>query len=606
MHHRVFKKNTAVLICAALNQSPSAAFAPLPSTSSPFLQLASRRLRHTAVSSYPRGGRADRVKSFSLLVDSSGNSNSNSNSKSNSNSNSNSDNVGSGCDGAQDTTRSFASLDMRVELLQAVERLGYEAMTDIQQRALPLALTGTTDLIGKAKTGSGKTAIFGLALLQNIDLALDNSGGRPQALVLSPTRELATQLVTSIRTLASSLSGVRVVAVTGGMPSRDQRAGLKLGAHVLVATPGRCLQLLQKGYIDPALISCLVMDEADTLLDMGFEEEVQQIVQFLPPSRDDNNNNNNNTGRQTLLFSATWGDRVEQLSKRAQYLPEVVSDGGLNEDTTPSAAQVDRSLLQQSALLFSGGERTRLEALSHTLATSSTIAHNGSSCVVFCETRSQCSAVADFLRSRGASALPLHGDLDQRERQKTLVRFRNKSCRILVATNVASRGLDVEGVALVVCFELNKEVDVHVHRVGRTARAESLGEAVSLVAVGGRQEGEIKRLEDIDAAFGGEPIARRTWKQTNGGDDLKEKGWAAEWSTVLVMGGRKDKIRPGDVLGAISNVDVGIQGAQVGKIEVTDKLTWVAVRSSVAAKAADGLGKTKIKKRKFRVHLINE
>ena len=173
---------------------------------------------------------------------------------------------------------------------------------------------------------------------------------------------------------------------------------------------------------------------------------------------------------------------------------------------------------------------------------------------------------------------------------------------------MASRGLDVEGVGLVVCFELNQEVDVHVHRVGRTARADNLGEAVSLVAVGGQNNGvEIERLEAIDAAFGGEPIPRSTWKTTTeGDDDLKEHGWAAEWSTVLVMGGRKDKIRPGDVLGAISNVDVGIQGAQVGKIEVTDKLTWVAVRSDVAAKAAEGLGKTKIKKRKFRVHLIDK
>jgi len=288
-------------------------------------------------------------------------------------------------------------------------------------------------------------------------------------------------------------------------------------------------------------------------------------------------------------------------------------------------------LLQQFALLFSdggggggGGETTRLAALSHVLATSDDV-ESGSSCVVFCETRAQCNTVAQFLTLRGASALPLHGDLEQRDREKTLVRFRNKSCRILVATNVASRGLDVEDVALVVCYELNKEVDVHVHRVGRTARAEKSGVAVSLVntatatAAGGRRGGgggggEIGRLETIDAALGGEPIVRKTWtppppqqqnSHNNSGDNEELRGWASEWSTVLVMGGRKDKIRPGDVLGAISNDAVGIQGVQVGKIEVTDKQTWIAVQKSVAAQAAEGLGRTKIKKRKFRVHLID-
>ena len=554
---------------------------------------------------------------FSLRPDSSSSSSSGGGTAGESNSNG-SDEVR---DNKKDTNRSsFSSLvGLRSELLRAVERLGYQNMTEIQQRALPPALAGR-DLVGKAKTGSGKTAVFGLALLQKVDLAVDHRGGRPQALVLSPTRELAQQLVGSIRSLGTSMNGLRVVAVTGGMPSKDQRAGLKLGAHVVVATPGRCLQLLENGHLDPAFISSFVMDEADTLLDMGFEEEVNQILQFLPsPGR----GNKNKSNRQTLLFSATWGDRVQQLSRRVQHLPEIVSDGGRSQkqqnadahaDTSSPAAQVDRSLLQQSALLFTGGENTRFAALSHVLATSNVVTDSeigSSSCVVFCETRAQCNSVANFLRSRGASALPLHGDLEQREREKTLARFRNKSCRILVATNVACRGLDVEGVSLVICFELNKEVDVHIHRVGRTARAESLGTAVSLVSmsVRGRQGGgcEIERLDAIDAAFGGEPIARNTYNHKNGNeeDDLKEKGWAAEWSTLLVMGGRKDKIRPGDVLGAICNDDVGIYGADVGKIDVTDKLTWVAVRGSVAKKAAEGLGKTKIKKRKFRVHLID-
>jgi len=289
-------------------------------------------------------------------------------------------------------------------------------------------------VVGKAKTGSGKTAVFGLACLQKLDLALDHRGGRPQALVLSPTRELATQLVASIRGLATGMPGVRVLAVTGGSPSRDQRARLEAGAHVVVATPGRCLQLLELGNLDPRFVSTLVLDEADTLLDMGFEEEVNRILKFLPPQR------------QTLLFSATWADRVEGLSKRLQRNPKIVSDGqaaGEQGQATKSvAAQVDPSLLKQSALLFKGGQETRLEALCHVLATADAEA-NGSntasgeqggegSCVVFCETRIQCKEVAEALVSRGASALALHGELEQNDREKTLVRFRNKSCRILV------------------------------------------------------------------------------------------------------------------------------------------------------------------------------
>jgi ATP-independent RNA helicase DbpA len=351
--------------------------------------------------------------------------------------------------------RSFESLGLlRPELLEAVGRLGFGAMTPIQALALPAALAGR-DIVGKAKTGSGKTAVFGLALLQQLDLTLDHRGGRPQAIVLSPTRELATQLVDSTRALAANLQGVRVLSITGGQPSRDQRARLESGAHVVVATPGRCLQLLELGNLDPSHVRCLVLDEADRLLDMGFEEEVNRILKFLPPPG----------RRQTLLFSATWDSTVERLSERVQKRPEVVSDGdvtssqaGPGSTSGKAAAQVDRMLLRQSAVLFDGGETARLDALCHVLATAA-VPEQGAeaSCLVFCETRLQCKEVADFLSSCGASALALHGELEQPEREKVLVRFRNKSCRVLVATNVASRGLDVEGVSLVVCYELNDD-----------------------------------------------------------------------------------------------------------------------------------------------------
>ena len=485
----------------------------------------------------------------------------------------------------------FESLDcLRPELLAGVQRLDYTALTAIQARALPPALSGQ-DVVGKAKTGSGKTVVFGLALLQRLDLTLD-SGSRPQALVLSPTRELAHQLVGAVRGLAVGLPGTRVVAVTGGATSRDQRDAIKAGAHVIVGTPGRVLAMLDNGYMDASRLGTLVLDEADSLLDMGFEEEVLRVLRHLPRSR------------QTLLFSATWPDKVEALSARVQSQPVVVSDGSDDGDgDAASATQVDRALLRQRAVLFSSA--VDRNAVLCAVLSASADGDRGLA-VVFCETKQQCRKVAAHLQARGASALALHGDLEQRDRDQVLVRFRNGSCRILVATNVAARGLDVPGIRLVVCYELAGGPgcgEAYTHRVGRTARASSEGDAVSLVAI----ETELPRLDAVDAALGGEAIPRVEWSSapeyaaTSGGLSAQ---WSAEWRTLLVQGGRRDKLRPGDVLGALSGSGVGLSGSDVGAIEVTEKRTWVAVRSSSAAVAAAALDRVKIKKGRFRVHLI--
>ena len=360
-----------------------------------------------------------------------------------------------------------------------------------------------------------------------------------------------------------------------------------------------------------------LLPQADRLLDMGFEEEVNRILQFLPPPGK----------RQTLLFSATWGRDVEELSKRIQRTPEIVSDGtargndsGEGVGSLPgAAAQVDRALLRQWALLFAGGEETRSDALCHVLESAQPRTEHGeeSRCLVFCETREQCEEVASLLVSRGASALAMHGGLEQSEREKVMIRFRNKSCRVLVATNVASRGLDIEGVSLVVCYQLSREPAVHVHRVGRTARADRSGEAVSLIASvsdkswdgnGDTRGGdEVELLDAVDQALGGEPIPRQWFRQTSGGRrDVAGtlRAWAAEWQTVLVLGGRRDKLRAGDILGALSGAEVGLEGQQVGKIDVTEQRTWVAVRRSVAAQAARALNGVKIKKKRFKTHLI--
>ena len=455
----------------------------------------------------------------------------------------------------------FEVVALRDELRVGLDRLGFTAMTDIQTQALPAALAGK-DVVGHARTGSGKTAVFGLALLQGLDV-----GERlPQALVLSPTRELAQQLTEALRALAVGLEGTRVLTVTGGQPSRDQKAAIEAGAHVVVGTPGRILQHLEHGRLDLSRVRCLVLDEADRMLDMGFEEQVHAILAFAPAQR------------QTLLFSATWPASMAALSTQVQRDPVVVG----------VQTQVDEDVLVQRVVHTTYEQRDA--ALCEVLAD-----HGPTPTLVFCETRQQCAEVLDLLRRQGASALALHGDLEQRDRDEVLVQLRQESVRVVVATNVAARGLDLDGLGLVVCYELSPDPDVHVHRVGRTARASAHGEAVSLVA-GGREQ---KRLADIEAAMGTQlPSTTSDARQPASLGD-----WTAPNRTVVVLGGRKDKLRAGDLLGALTR-DVGLEGRDVGKIVLTDRRAWIAVRAEVANRAARGLGSTRIKGKRFRVSLV--
>jgi len=456
----------------------------------------------------------------------------------------------------------FQPFDLRPELLVGVDRLGWVEPTEIQQQALPPALAGQ-DVVGLAPTGTGKTGAFGLALLNTLDV----SRRTPQALVLAPTRELAEQITGALRTLAAGIQGVRVLRVTGGSPSRDQKAALEAGAHVIVGTPGRVRQQLELGRLDAAGLTTLVLDEADRMLDMGFEEEVLAILDGLPKPR------------QTLLFSATWPPEMAKLSGRVQRDPVTVG----------SADRVDPELLEQSAVLCDWDERP--EALCSVLRLQDPVPT-----LVFCETRAQCKEVVALLQGRGAAALALHGELEQRDRDEVLVRFRNGSALILVATNVAARGLDVEGIGLVVCYEISPEPSVHLHRVGRTARAEATGEAVTLVAGDGK---ELRRLDAVDR-FLGTPIPRFDPPPP---DDGPLDRWAADWTTIVVFGGRRDKIRAGDVLGALTRT-VGLDGADVGKIVLGERRTWVAVRREQSRRAAEGLDGARIKKGKFRVRIV--
>jgi ATP-dependent RNA helicase DbpA len=458
----------------------------------------------------------------------------------------------------------FQTLDLRPELLVGVDRLGWSEPTAIQREALPPALEGR-DVVGLARTGTGKTAVFGLALLNK----LDTTRRTPQALVLCPTRELAEQVTGALRALGAGMPGVRVLRVTGGSPSRDQKAALEAGAHVVVGTPGRVLQQLELGRLDPSALATLVLDEADRMLDMGFEEQVHAILELLPRER------------QTLLFSATWPPQMSELSGRIQNDPITVGSGD----------RIDPDLLAQSAVLCGWDQRD--DALCGVLRDREPVPT-----LVFCETRAQCKEVATLLQRRGAAALALHGELEQRDRDEVLVRFRNGTARILVATNVAARGLDVEGIGLVICYEISPEPSVHLHRVGRTARAEATGEAVTIVAGDGK---ELRRLAAVDD-FLGTPLPRTRPGPANDGPLDR---WCSEWTTLVVFGGRRDKLRAGDVLGALTRA-VGLDGTDVGKIVLEERRTWVAVRTEHAHRAQQGLDGTRIKKGKFRVRVVRK
>ena len=459
---------------------------------------------------------------------------------------------------------SFDTLPLRPELQTGVTRLGFTEMTDIQAKALPVSLDGA-DIVAHARTGSGKTAVFGLTLLQKLDV----SNRTPQAIVLCPTRELAAQLVASIRALAVGLDGVRVLLVTGGKSSRDQRDALQAGAHVVVGTPGRVLHQLELRRLKTSSLRTVVLDEADRMLDMGFEDEVLGILSFVP--RD----------HQTLLFSATWPPAMKELSGRVQRSPEMIG----------TAALLDATVLKQHVVLCGKGERDL--ALRRLLASRDPVPT-----LIFCETRIQCKRVTGVLCGLGVAALALHGELEQRDREEVMVCFRNGSARVLVATNVAARGLDVEGIELVISYELANDAQVHVHRVGRTARAATSGEAISLVIKGSK---EMSRLAAIETYLGTE-LER---VDVPGNADGSLERWSAEWRTLDLLGGRGDKLRPGDLLGALTR-GVGLDGADVGMIILTDKRTWIAVRSGVARKAVDGLNKGRIKKKRYRVHLVGD
>jgi len=453
----------------------------------------------------------------------------------------------------------FSSLNaLPAAQIENLNELGYLTMTPVQAAALPAILAGK-DVRVQAKTGSGKTAAFGLGLLQHVDA----SRFQTQSLILCPTRELADQVASELRRLARFMPNIKILTLCGGQPFGAQRDSLQHAPHIIVATPGRLLDHLQKHTVSLEHLQTLVMDEADRMLDMGFSDAIDAVIRFAPASR------------QTLLFSATWPEAIAAISGRVQRDPETIEI-----DTVDDLPGVEQQFFEVS-------RNGKIGLLQKLLSE-----HRPASCVVFCNTKKDCQEVCDALNEAGQDALALHGDLEQRDRDQTLVRFANGSARILVATDVAARGLDIKSLELVVNYELAWDPEVHVHRIGRTARAGNSGLAISLCAPEEAQRANI--LSEMLQL-------KLNWLSAPA--NVKVVPLEAEMATLCIDGGKKAKMRAGDVLGAMTG-DMGLDGADIGKITIHPAHVYVAVRQGVARQAWKQFQSGKIKGKTCRVRLL--
>jgi ATP-independent RNA helicase DbpA len=457
---------------------------------------------------------------------------------------------------------SFATLPLNPAALANLERLGYLEMTAIQAASLPSALLGK-DIIAQAKTGSGKTAAFALTLLAN----LNARRFAVQSLVLCPTRELADQVTTEIRRLARAEDNIKVVTLCGGVPLRGQLATLEHGAHIVVGTPGRVMDHLERGSLKLDAMNTLVLDEADRMLDMGFFEDIVTVAKQCPKER------------QTLLFSATYPEGIAKLA--SQFMRDPIT---VKVEAQHAGAQIEQRWYQVE-------DSERGEAVSLLLNH-----FRPASALAFCNTKAQCRRLVEALREQGFSALALYGELEQRERDQVLVQFSNKSCSVLVATDVAARGLDIASLAAVINVDVTPDAEVHIHRIGRTGRAGETGLVLNLVSMD-----EMGSVGKIEVLQGRESQWHKLAELTPAG-----KGkLVPPMMTLHLQGGRKEKIRPGDVLGALT-ADLGYTREQVGKIDVNEFSTYVALERSIAHEAARRLNDGRVKGKSVKARVLED
>jgi len=455
-------------------------------------------------------------------------------------------------------TTNLNQLNLSKEMINNLLSIGYSTLTPIQEKSLPITLGGS-DLIAKAKTGSGKTAAFGIPLLSKLDVKLF----RIQALVLCPTRELADQVAVELRKLAKFAHNIKITTLCGGVPYRPQVHSLSHKAHIIVGTPGRILKHLGENNFETDHINTLVLDEADRMLDMGFSEDIHAIIEHLPSQR------------QTMLFSATYPQKIEVLAKEITNNPEYVE-----VESTHSNEVISQTFYEASC------HEEKLYGILKALQT-----YNPKSCIIFCNTKVACDELGDELEGYDIPLLVLHSDYEQRERNEVLALFSNKSYPVLIATDVAARGLDIDDVELVINYDLPLDPQNYTHRIGRTARAGKNGHAISFV--------DDVRVFDDTLDFTNSHYELSVQEKT----PLDKKFvLQSEWKSIFINGGKKLKLRAGDVLGALT-ASIGLHKDDIGKITTLELCSYVAVKKEVANKAVEGLNTHKIKGRFFRAFL---
>lgn len=456
---------------------------------------------------------------------------------------------------------SFSSLKLPAAQLSNLASLGYKKMTAIQAQSLPQILKAK-DIIAQAKTGSGKTAAFGIGLLQRINPRFFGV----QALIICPTRELAYQVGKEIRRLARFTQNIKLVLLCGGKPLGPQIGSLAHGAHIVVGTPGRLQDHLMKGTLKLDGLKTLVLDEADRMLDMGFADVMKDIISSTPSSR------------QTLLFSASYPDSIEKMSRSFQRDPIRVTVESKHTASVIEQLFYQVKKQQRSASLLALFEHYHL-----------------ANAIVFCHTKKQCGEVAGYLRAHRIEALAIHGDLDQRDRDQVLVRFANNSCPVLVASDVAARGLDIKSLQAVINYELPRDPEIYVHRIGRTGRAGEKGIALSLFT-----QAEAVRVNAI-ADYQNKPSISDVPESL---DRNPAYSLQAKMITIQLDAGRNNKLRPGDILGALTG-DAGLAGSKIGKIDIFELSSYVAIEPTALRQAMSYLAQGKIKGRSIRARKIN-
>lgn len=448
---------------------------------------------------------------------------------------------------------SFDTLALRAPLKEALKRLEFTHMTSIQATALPVILQ-KKDCIAQAHTGSGKTLAFGLGVLERINPKMFGT----QSLILCPTRELAEQVAKVIRSLASEIGNIKVLTLCGGVPMKGQIHSLKHGAHIIVGTPGRVLKLLQMEAFDPATIQNVVLDEADQMIDMGFIEDITSILSFTPPSR------------QTLLFSATFPESIQTIT--SEFMKDPVMLEAEHAISKPS--------IEEIAYLCNDKLPAIAKVLQH---------HGITNTIIFCNTKVDANALCEDLNNLGIHALTLHGDMEQFDRNEAIIQFRNLSAPILVATDVAGRGIDIEGLDAIINYEVPIQNERYTHRIGRTGRAGKNGIAITLV-----NHHQYERFLDLNRSV--TPIELPSTKDAFPLKTLMR--------TICIDAGKKEKLRAGDIVGALIN-ECGLTKDEIGKIDQLDHLSYVAVPRNKAENVYQKLVNRPIKGKTFRKWLLD-